>query len=216
MPNSVPLLKRPAFAPRTVIAYHGCSEEIAEKVLSDGCFLSSTNTYDWLGAGIYFWEYAPNRALRWAQELQKSRGGSPAVLGVTIRLGRCLNLLDTAKAPILARTYQDIVENLETRRLPRNTDTGAHFLDREVIDTHCRTAAKSNAYLYQTVRGSYPEGEPIYPGSKILSLTHTQIAVRDAACISQIHRLDLSRMPDSHQQPEIKFQKGNRNDNQTN
>ena len=196
LPDSAPSYKRPAFAPRTVIAYHGCSEEIAERILAEGKFFPSTNTYDWLGAGIYFWEYAPNRALRWAEEQKKRRGGSPAVVGATIRLGRCLNLLDSAKAPILARSYNDIISNLGTRRLPRNTNTGAHFLDREVIDTHCSIAKEKSSYLYQTVRGSYPEGEPIYPGSKILSLTHTQIAVRDAVCISQIHRLDLSQILD--------------------
>ena len=32
-------------------------------------------------------------------------------------------------------------------------------------------------------RGSFAEGAPIYPGSKILQKAHTQIAVRDTACI---------------------------------
>ena len=108
------------------IAYHGCAEEIAEKVLAEGRFFPSTNTYDWLGAGIYFWEYAPYRALRWAEELQRRRGSTPAVLGATIRLGRCLNLLDIEDAQKLLLTYQKIAESYGERRLPRNTDTGAH------------------------------------------------------------------------------------------
>lgn len=194
LPGSDPPYKRPAFAPRTVIAYHGCSEEIAERILAEGKFFSSTNTYDWLGAGIYFWEYAPNRALRWAEELQKRRGGTPAVIGVTIRLGHCLNLLDTANTQKLALTYQRVSASYGTRRLPRNTDTGAHFLDREIIDTRCAIAAQEEGYTFQTVRGSYPEGDPLFSGSKILSLAHTQIAVRDAACITQLHRLDLARI----------------------
>ena len=42
----------------------------------------STNAYDWLGEGIYFWEYAPNRALDWAKK--RFRSQEPAIVGVTI------------------------------------------------------------------------------------------------------------------------------------
>ena len=50
-------------APKTVVGYHGCSQEIAETILDDYYFKLSTNTYDWLGEGAYFWEFAPYRAL---------------------------------------------------------------------------------------------------------------------------------------------------------
>lgn len=42
---------------RTVIAYHGCDVETAERLLSGEPFKPSQNDYDWLGEGIYFWEY---------------------------------------------------------------------------------------------------------------------------------------------------------------
>src|SRR5260221_731263 len=58
-------------APETVVGYHGCSRGVAEKIISAQHFLPSTMTYDWLGEGIYFWEYAPYRALEWAQEKVK-------------------------------------------------------------------------------------------------------------------------------------------------
>jgi len=43
-----------------------------------GAFVSpgvkkSQNDYDWLGSGIYFWEYGADRALRFAHD-QKARG----------------------------------------------------------------------------------------------------------------------------------------------
>jgi hypothetical protein len=52
--------------PRTVIGYHGCSAAFARRLVTDRAMLKewqpSTNSYDWLGKGIYFWEYAPGRA----------------------------------------------------------------------------------------------------------------------------------------------------------
>jgi len=44
---------------RTVIAYHGCDESVAESLLNGGSFERSRNKYDWLGEGIYFWNSAP-------------------------------------------------------------------------------------------------------------------------------------------------------------
>lgn len=188
-------IKPPRTAPRTVIAYHGCSQNIAESILEEGRFLISTNAYDWLGQGIYFWEYAPYRAMNWAVERFSARGNKPAVLGATIKLGRCMNLLDLANASGLLMAYQQIAQSLGINRMPRNTDSGAHYLDREVIDSYCRMVSEENMYAYQTVRGCYPEGSPLFPGSKILSQAHVQIAVRDHACISRLH---LVKMPVHH------------------
>jgi len=45
---------------RTIFAYHGCDSTVAELVLLGHFRLEpSHNDYDWLGAGIYFWEYGP-------------------------------------------------------------------------------------------------------------------------------------------------------------
>jgi hypothetical protein len=79
--------------------------------------------------------------------------------------------------------YASFVEAVRPERLPRNTERGAHFLDREIIDAYCRAIARQTARPLHTVRGSFAEGEPIYAGSKILRKAHTQIAVRDAGCI---------------------------------
>ena len=46
-----------------------------------------------------------------------------------------------------------------------------------------RAIARRTANPLHTVRGSFAEGDPIYPGSKILQKSHTQIAVRDPTCI---------------------------------
>ena len=58
---------------RTVIGYHGCDVTVAGRLLDGDTFTPSENDFDWLGSGIYFWEYGADRALRFAEE-QKNRG----------------------------------------------------------------------------------------------------------------------------------------------
>ena len=55
-------------APDEVIAYHGCHSDTADRVLAGEPFVLSSNPYDWLGTGIYFWEYGPDRAWDWAEK----------------------------------------------------------------------------------------------------------------------------------------------------
>jgi hypothetical protein len=76
---------------RTVIAHHGCEAEVAERVLAGEPFKQSENEFDWLGHGVYFWEYGLDRALRWAEQRYKT----PAAVGAIIQLGNCFDLLDT-------------------------------------------------------------------------------------------------------------------------
>lgn len=74
---------------RTVFAYHGYDRGVAERVLAGEAFVPSANTWDWLGHGIYFWEFGPDRALRFAREQQRrGRLQEPAVVGVLLQLGR--------------------------------------------------------------------------------------------------------------------------------
>jgi hypothetical protein len=173
-------------APRTVVGYHGCSRETAETILAEGRFLVSTNTYDWLGEGVYFWEFAPYRALEWAREQSTRQVDEPVVLAATLHLGRCLNLLDREHFAKLEAAYERFVRTVGSERISRNTAAGAHFLDRYIIDSYCRLALDETTAPFQTVRGCFPEGEPIYPGSKLLKKTHTQIAIRDITCISRV------------------------------
>jgi hypothetical protein len=173
-------------APRTVIGYHGCTQKAADRIFAERRFLPSTRAYDWLGEGFYFWEYAPYRALEWAAQRCEQEGGVPAVIRATIKLGRCLNLLDIEHIPGLSEMYASYVETTGAERMPRNTERGAHFLDREIIDGYCRAVAGQADNPLQTVRGSFAEGAPIYPGSKILRRAHVQVAVRDTTCILRV------------------------------
>jgi hypothetical protein len=77
---------------RLVVAYHGTSRAIAERIFAGEPFGVSRNDHDWLGAGIYFWEGGADRARKWATEKHRA---DAAVVGALIQLGRCYDLMDT-------------------------------------------------------------------------------------------------------------------------
>ena len=68
-----------------VLGFHGCDLALARRVVAGEAQLRpSSNLYDWLGSGLYFWEDSPARGLRWAQaEAARDTGKirQPAVLG---------------------------------------------------------------------------------------------------------------------------------------
>ena len=107
--------------PNLVLGFHGCSRETYEKVLYKHEELnSSTNDYDWLGNGIYFWENSYDRALEWAQTHKADE--NPSVIGAVIDLGLCLNLSDYGCTQALSKAYDLLKyesENAEIE-LPQN------------------------------------------------------------------------------------------------
>ena len=106
---------------RTVVGYHGTRLETARKIVQlDEPFTPSENDYDWLGPGVYFWEYAPKRAWEWARNQFKT--DKIAVLGAMIRLGNCFDLLDPDNLETLASHHDQIEKDLEgtDEALPKN------------------------------------------------------------------------------------------------
>jgi hypothetical protein len=187
---------------RTVVGYHGCDQAIADSVLAGRLQLRpSSNRYDWLGQGVYFWEHGPQRAYDWAVE-QASRFGEkltrPAVLGSRIDLGVCLDLLDTANRGLLAKRYFQF-RNLMRRykiAMPRNRDAPSsrrgekilRFRDCAILDFTVDRFAAAEGIRFQTVRGVFLEGPAAFPGSKIALKSHIQIAIRDSVCILELFR----------------------------
>lgn len=115
--------------PSCIYGFHGCSKETFEKVIYNNQPLNkSTNRYDWLGNGIYFWENSYQRAVEWAITHYGEKNA--AVIGAFIDLGYCLDLTD-----------------------------------------------------YDYVRGTFSEGEEVYPGSAFQEKTHTQVCIVNPNCI---------------------------------
>lgn len=179
---------------RTVIAYHGCDAETAERLLAGDPFKPSVNDFDWLGQGIYFWEHGPDRALRFAED-QRRRGKvtTPTIVGALLQLGNSFDLMDTRYTADLAAAYKDWERKflLTGLPLPKNggvaPDHKLRRLDCAVLNWYLE-AAKRRGVAYDTVRCGFSEGERVYAGSGIFTETHIQIAVREPACILGVFR----------------------------
>jgi hypothetical protein len=183
------------FYDRTLLGYHGCDQATADQLLSGVAFLPSTNQYDWLGKGVYFWEYGVHRALRFAKEalLRKGISTPPAVVGAVLQLGKCFDLLDTRFTQDLAQGFVRYKRFMRTRGalLPKNRgklpDKKLRLLDCSVLNWYL-AELDSGGLRYDTVRGSFLEGGPAFSGSKISKEAHIQIAVRNPACILGVFR----------------------------
>ncbi|HKI34620.1 MAG TPA: hypothetical protein VKA46_22380 [Gemmataceae bacterium] len=173
--------------PRTVVGYHGCHRDFARDLVAGHVSLDDwkarQNEYDWLGEGVYFW--APGRAWQWARE---HYGPDGAVVAVEVRLGRCLDLADTAFTDLLRRSYQGTLSVYESNglTLPRNggRDFKLRKLDRLIIDRLTKANDTPGGGYYQTVRCPFKEGDPVYEGAMFKAQSHVQVAVRDKACIA--------------------------------
>lgn len=78
--------------PQIIFGCDGCDQSVARLIVDGGHLRPSTNPWDWLGHGTYFWERSPTRAMRWAQEMARlpnSNVKKPAVVGAIINLGTC-------------------------------------------------------------------------------------------------------------------------------
>ena len=117
---------------RTVIAFHGTTKEAAERLVRGVPFARSENNDDWLGHGIYFWEYAPQQAWWWAE---RRYGEEAAVVDALVRLGRCLDLLDPANARLLVEAHSDLVRVLAESGERAKSNANAHkYLDCAVFN----------------------------------------------------------------------------------
>lgn len=194
------------FRPNTVIGFHGCDLEVRNKLVNNPNNVQiSTKPFDWLGHGMYFWENNYVRAQEWAEN--KHRQGDikhPSVLGAIIQLDYCCDFLDS-KFIKLFRAYYEIMEQNYTnagQELPKNIDaTDDPHQNKLIRKLDCATLefmhtaileernAEINAFgystqrVFDTVRGVFIEGGPVYKGAGIFEKSHIQVCVRNMNCI---------------------------------
>ncbi len=137
------------YASAFVLGFHGCDEEVGEAVLSGQVGLKpSTNDYDWLGHGVYFWENSPKRAMAWAQyvhanpRLFRTKINRPFVVGAVINFVHAL------------RAGADADGRGDRSQVP-----------------------------FDSVRGAFSEGKPLYTDARIMAQTHIQLCVRNPKSI---------------------------------
>lgn len=180
---------------RIIVGYHGCTRAFATGLLSGRLPIpdwnKSRNAYDRLGEGIYFWEHSPSRALRWATDQFGKKAG---VVGAIIQLGLCFDLLDEKITSLLAVSYVELEQYFAAAGKPMPVNRGKEKklreLDCAVINDCLNRMAKRNI-PFDTVRGAFLEGPPVFPGTTISAETHIQIAVRNLDCILGVFRPNL-------------------------
>lgn len=178
-----------------IIGFHGCDQLVVDKVISGKEeLLASRNDYDWLGNGIYFWENNEERAYDWAVELSKRKSSSiknPAVIGAIIDLGFCFDLTDNHYLKELKVGYDEVVKLCSAANLPipqnkdigKSTDLLLRKLDCAVIQTIHRLHKEMQNDPYDSVRGVFWEGAPVYPNAGFREKNHIQICVCNPNCI---------------------------------
>jgi hypothetical protein len=178
-----------------VLGFHGTDEEVALSVVSQTQYLkASKNKWDWLGHGIYFWEHSPERAREFAQSAQRqprSKIKKPTVLGAVLDLGRCLDLLDYQNFDLLREGFGVLVRMRKSVGLPQNRDPRhakpGDFLLRELDCAVLEAVHEVNKIIgfdhYDSVRGVFWEGEPVYPTAGFREKNHIQICIRNPNCI---------------------------------
>lgn len=181
---------------RLVVGYHGCDDETAERLLGGGEFKPSQNDFDWLGRGVYFWEYGLDRALQFAHD-QKRRGKvkTPAVVGALLQLGTCFDLMDTRFTSALASAHGPWLASMKAvgAALPENQGATAdrllRRLDCAVINWYLDVVSSGpQGVRYDSVRCGFVEGDAAFPDSRIMSKSHVQIAVRSPGCVIGVFR----------------------------
>ncbi len=177
-----------------VLGFHGCDRKTAEKVLAGKQdLITSTNNYDWLGHGIYFWEGNEERAKRWAQErskMAKSKIKEPYAIGAIIDLGHCFSLLQTDHLEMLEKAYDALKKVTEGagQKLPKNSGGKDKFLRRLDCAVIQMLHNEHRGTAFDTVRGLFQEGEEVYPKGSFRKGNHIQICVRNRESIKGYFR----------------------------
>ena len=183
-----------------VLGFHGCDQSTLEKVLTQNSPLKrSTNKYDWLGNGVYFWENSPERALDFAKSLKENpRKGkkpisTPCVLGAVLDLGHCLDFMSLKYLNILTNSYDTLAQVYEQSglKIPENISTEENGdlllrrLDCAVIELIIKTKKKPK---FDSVRAVFWEGDVPYPNAGFKKKNHIQICIRNPNCIKGYFR----------------------------
>jgi hypothetical protein len=184
--------------PSYVFGFHGLDEDVAMNILTQKDeFKQSTNDYDWLGNGIYFWENNYERAIQYAKEdstRKDSKIKKPFVLGAIIDLGNCLDLLDQKYLDFLKLAYEKLESDLKEvgQTLPKNSPFGSSDFDFKKRELDCAVIryahqlAKDEGFPFDSVRAAFLEGERLYDNAGFKQQNHIQIAILNPDCIKGI------------------------------
>jgi hypothetical protein len=185
-----------------IIGYHGCDLETRDLLVSNPHKVKkSEKPYDWLGHGFYVWEGNFHRALQWAKDKRDAgRINNPAVVGVVFTLGNCLDFTESQYLELLSDYYSQMKKDYDllNMELPKNfnatNDPNNDFLIRnldctvieylhekveEKISLQSNSRPFNSSDKFDTTRGIFAEGGPVFDGAGIQKKTHSQICIRN-------------------------------------
>jgi hypothetical protein len=174
---------------RTIVGYHGTRLSVARAIVNRSrTFKFSRNRDDWLGHGIYFWEYAPQQAYWWAERRKARQNWNEpiAILASMIRLGFCFDLLDPYNVKYLKEIHEEYRATAAGRAIPANANH-RKFLDCAVFQYAYAVIENSGeGSAVDSSRAVYvPTGDEkrIWKRSWVSDGAHIQVCVRNSGCI---------------------------------
>lgn len=171
---------------RTVIGYHGTRTRTAKQLIAGGPFSASTNDDDWLGHGVYFWEYGPQQAWWWAE---RRYGPDAAVVGAMIRLGTCLDLLDPSNTHLLRTAHGELEMILQAagQSLPNNANTHKYrdcavfnYLYKKMVKAGFAFESSRAVFVPMRVNKGFVR---LWERSGVIEGAHIQLCVRETSNI---------------------------------
>lgn len=137
--------------------------------------------------------------MEWAEDkVTSKRYRTAGVVGAVIDLGHCLDLSNRANLKVVRGAYDSYLAQQRAGKLelPQNRslagqpnkDRILRFLDCAVFQ-HLHDSIDDliedgiEVERYDTVRGPFTEGEPLYDNCGFFERSHVQIAVVNPACI---------------------------------
>ena len=209
-----------------VRGYHGTSLAMAQAIVAQQTITISSNDYDWLGRGAYFFQDAPLQAWKWAVHGSASSaaaGDTPAVISANLKIDtHCFDLLDlrnwrhvlraharygssfTASAAAVPTQRPPVVRGPNGTRFhvasptpPTSARSGNNFVDCAVIRLAVRAVGQTKGRV-QSVRGSFVQGQQLYDQSYFFDHSHVQIAVLDPDTVATSFVLEDSQVLAQH------------------
>ncbi|MGG7468058.1 hypothetical protein [Chryseobacterium arthrosphaerae] len=192
--------------PNLTIGFHGCDESVRNELVNNpNRIKKSQEKFDWLGNGFYIWENNYERALQWAEDKFKRNAiEKPSVVGVVYQLEYCLDFTDSQFIDVLQVYYELLKRDLDItgKQLPKNKDVKKdihqdlvlreldcaviEYLHQKIEDAIMNDEAEkgfSEIRRFDTARGIFTEGGPVYEGAGIQTKNHIQICIRNLNCI---------------------------------
>lgn len=192
--------------PNLTIGFHGCDLSVRNDLVSNPDKVKkSQEKFDWLGNGFYVWENNYARAYKWAEDKQKRvKIITPSVIGVIYQLDYCLDFTDSESIELLP-VYYNLMKSdlaLANKKIPENKDFPKdeyhdlifreldcavieylHQKISEQIKSDVETTGFSDYRCFDTARGIFTEGGPVFEGAGIRSKNHIQVCIRNLNCI---------------------------------